>query len=153
MRIVQLSTLKAQLSRERSHFRVESALESGGALAVAENPRDARGRRQLRAAIDRRHREVELRAFGAAGQHDANRMKEGFTLLTRPGLHTVRRLAKFFAVEPWRRRQLLGERADDRPRALAAHLVERMAIAERRLGVVAKEKREPRRHLLQAIHR
>src|SRR5262249_32106031 len=86
------------------------------ALAVADDCRHARAARQVGAAIDRRHGQVELRTFGAPGQRYSNWMEQRLTFLTRAGLHPVRRLAKFLPVEPRRRRQLLGERLHHRPR-------------------------------------
>jgi hypothetical protein len=76
--------------------------EGGRALAAAEDRWNAGAGRQLGAAIDRRHREIEFRTFGPPGQCESNGMKQRFPLLTRARLHTVRRSAKLFAVEPRR---------------------------------------------------
>src|SRR5436853_4161270 len=79
-------------SRHRSWSRqaLQRAREGSRTFAVAEHRRDASVGRQIRAAIDCRDREVELGTFGTAGEHDANRMEQGFTLLTRSPLHAVR---------------------------------------------------------------
>src|SRR5262245_14149879 len=74
---------------------LEDGSEGRRPFAAAENFRKTRVRRQLRAAIDRRHGEIELGSFSPARQHHADWMKERLTLLTRPRLHTVRDLAEF----------------------------------------------------------
>src|SRR5262249_51448922 len=71
------------------------------AFAVPLNARHPCVRLQLGATVDRRHCQIELRPFCTAREHDADWMKEGSTLLTGARLHAVRRLAKFFAIEPW----------------------------------------------------
>src|SRR5450759_5770402 len=84
----------------------ERRRELRGALAVAENLREAGRRRQIGTAVDRGDREIELWPFRASGQHDANGMKERLALLPRPSLHLVGDRAKALAVETRRRRQL-----------------------------------------------
>src|SRR3954471_4247880 len=137
--------------RRRSWSRqaLQRAREGRRAFAVAEHRRDASVGGQIRAAIDCRDREVELGTFGATGEHDANRMEQGFTLLTRSPLHAVRDLPKFFAVEARRRRELLRERHYHGARRRRLHLGPGLGVAQRARGVVVEQKRKPARHLVQ----
>ena len=98
-----------------------------GTRRSADSPRR---RRQLGAAIDRRHREIELRPFGAAGQRDPNRMKQRLRLLTGPRLHAVRGRAKPLAIEP--RRAPPAPRQAPRPRRARRRRVISARIARRR---------------------
>ena len=81
-----------------------------------------------RAAIDRRHGEVELGAAPLAGQRDANRMEERLPLLPGLLLHPVRHRAERVAIEQ-RPVDRLGERGDHLARArLVQHLGDRRAL-------------------------
>ena len=111
----------------------QRAHERRRALAAADDRRDARRRGQLGAAIDRRHRQIELRALRRG--RSARRESDGTapSPSARPRLHPVRDRAKSLAIEPRRRRQLLGQRAR-RPRARRRRCISSRtpAIAERR---------------------
>ena len=72
-----------------------------------------------------------------------------FAFLPRPRLHLVRDRAESLAIEPRRRRQLLGQRRADRrahrPRSSRRGRWHRRAPPT---GVVVEQEREPRRHLI-----
>src|SRR5829696_4887845 len=78
---------------------LQRACERRRALAVAENLRNTGRLGQRRAAVDGRHRQIQLRTFGTAGERDAYGMEKRLTLLTGPRLHLVRDRAKFFSIE------------------------------------------------------
>src|ERR1043165_9196677 len=125
-----------------SRHLLQRARERCGAFAVADHRRHTGAGRQICAAIDRRHSEVELGTFAAAGEHDTDRMEQGFTLLTRPPLPAVRDLAKFFPVEARRRGEFLSQRCDDGARRRRLHLGGGLRVAQRAIGIEAEEKGE-----------
>src|SRR5262245_48243369 len=86
---------------------VERAREQRRALAISDHRRDSRRLGQLRAAIDRRHGEIELGTVAATRERDANRMKQCLALLTRSRLHPIRDRSKRLAIETRRRGELL----------------------------------------------
>ena len=83
-------------------------------------PADAR---QVGAAIDRRHGQIELRTLGPAGQRDRIGWNSALPFCPVRAFTWFADRAEPLAIEPRRRRQLLGERAHDRARAVAAHLL------------------------------
>src|SRR3970282_1606827 len=82
-----------------SRLLVQGCSKRRGALAAAENARQARLRPAIRAPIDGRNRQVELRTFRAPGERDANRMEEGPRSLPRPDLHVVGGRPKPLAIQ------------------------------------------------------
>src|SRR5215213_9545818 len=64
--------------------------ERDGPIARARDRHQADVGAELRAAIDRRHREIELGTAAFAGQRDPDRMEERFPLLPRLLLDAVR---------------------------------------------------------------
>ena len=98
------------VSRLRS-WCLERARERRRALAAAEDRRQAGARRQLGAAIDRRHGEIELRPLGRGRSARPDRMEQRLALLPGPRLDLVRDRAEPLAIEPRRRRELVGQRA------------------------------------------
>src|SRR3954451_7381182 len=93
--------LRARVSWLMQLF-LQRARECARPFAVTDDSRNPRGRRQFGTAIDGRHSQIEFRTFGSTRQDDADRVKQRFPFLPRPGLDAVRHLAKFLAVEPRR---------------------------------------------------
>src|SRR5205823_12323856 len=81
-------------------------------LAATENRWQPGVGRQVRAAIDRRNRQIELRAFWPSGERDAHGMKERASLQPGTRLHIICTRAEPIAIEPRRLRQHLCERTD-----------------------------------------
>src|SRR3954464_14373240 len=88
--------------------------ERGRALAATNDGTKAGIRRQLGAAVDRRHEEIQLRTVSFASQRHADGMEERAALLRAPLLHTSSRRAELLPIDHSRAvRQLLRERTDN----------------------------------------
>ena len=126
--------LDARCSRARARgyaAPLQRARERRRALAAAEDRRDARAARQLRAAIDRRHGEIELRALRRA--RSARRESDG----TAPSPFCPVRAFTWFATARNRSRSSRGAAASSS--ASAAH------DGARAVGAASRRARRRRR--------
>src|SRR5262245_41771093 len=104
---------------------LQVATKGRRALARAENRRQSRIARQLRAAIDGRDRQIELGSLGTAHEDHANRMKQSLSLLAGPRLHLIGDRTKSLAIQARRRRELFSERLHHGAGPFGFHLLTR----------------------------
>ena len=125
------------------------------ALAAAEDLREAGARRQFGAAIDRRHRQIELRALrrgrSARSGSDETAPSPSARSCAFTSFATARNRSR---SSRGARRQLLGQRARRRARRhRRASRRGRARSASAASGVVVEQERQPRRHLIEPIDR